>query len=78
MFSGGSRYWICRNLPIKYNLEEDYSYKQGMQKGIELGEKQTIKKAIIAMLMLGNKPEDIAEYLEVPMVLVIEIQQELN
>ena len=66
------------SMPIKYNLEEDYSYKQGIEKGIQRGEERALRKAIIAMLMLGNNPEDIAESLEVPITLVMEIQQELN
>ncbi len=94
------------DMPIKYNLEEDYSYQQGIKKGIERGiergieqgielgekrgiekgekrgiekgEKRGMKKAITVMLMLGNHPEDIAKYLEVPIAWVMEIQRELN
>ena len=89
------------SMPIKYNLEEDYSYQQGIimgekrgielgeKRGIELGEKRgiekgehlrmkLIQKAVIAMLMLGVTPEQIAEDLEVSLELVKEIQQKLN
>ena len=72
-------------MPIKYNLEEDYSYQQGVQKGrkqereiADLELQERLRKAIIDMLMLGATPEQIAEDLEVSLELVKEIQQELN
>ncbi len=63
-----------KNMPVTFNIEGFYTYKLGKKKGIE----EYQKKAIVAMLMLGNKPEDIAEHLEVPIEFVEKIQEELN
>ena len=56
--------------------------EQGREQGIEQGREeeraQQQKKAIAAMLLLGNNPEQIAKYLEVPIELVEEIQKELS
>ena len=65
------------NMPIKYNIEEDYSYQQGILVGREEG-MGLIKKAIRYLLVRGDTPEQIAEELDLPLELVKEIQQELN
>ena len=54
---------------------------KGMEKGMEKARqevKQERKRFIRAMLVLGNKPEQIAEQLGIPIELILEIQRELN
>ncbi len=79
-----------KNMPITYNIKDSYTYKLGKKEGVELGREegreqgreeeraQQQKKAIAAMLLLGNNPEQIAKYLEVPIELVEEIQEDLD
>ena len=80
-------------MPIKYNVEDDYCYQMGIEKGrkqerkiadIELREQlkkqqeQLRKENITTMLVLGIIPEQIAKHLKISLELVKEIQQELH
>ncbi len=77
------------NMPITYNLEEDYCYQMGIEKGreqerkiadVELQERlrKQLKENITTMLVLGLMPEQIANHLKVSIEFIKEIQQELN
>ena len=70
-------------MPIMYDLRKDIRFKEGLEVGIEKGEeKGELKKArlsAIRMLKQGALSViTIAEYLDMPLGFVTQIQQELH
>ena len=62
-------------MPITYDIETDYLYKQGIEQGIEQKEYSVVKKALIKKKLTI---EEIAELADVSIDFVLSIQSELN
>lgn len=62
-------------MPITYDIETDYLYKQGIERGVEQNKHLTVKKALLKKKLTI---EEIAELMEVSIDFVLSVQSELN
>ena len=68
-----------QKMPIVYDLKKDIRFKEGMEAGEEKGELKKARLSAIRMLKEGKLSiVTIAEYLDVPLAFVVQIQEELQ
>ncbi len=69
-------------MPVTINIEEDFLYNQGVEKGLQKGELQgkaeKAREAAINMLKMNCAVDFICEVLNVKEAYVLEIKSELN
>lgn len=67
-----------QKMPIIYDLTKDIRFKEGVEEGEERGQRKKARTSAIRLLNQGVlTPAMIAEGLEIPLTLVLQIQKEL-
>lgn len=72
---------IIKDMPITYNIETDYLYQQGMEKGMEkerLHYREEKRESARKMLLAGIKAVQVADFLGLTEKEVIQIAEELR